>query len=102
MLVGVFADRLNLVEAGQIFPRTTQAGAMSYPYATYTPSPVEIGILVFALAFFATAYTLAERYLPMGGRDAHSFWPWPWVKKHHDHEGDHDAGMSAPGAGGQV
>jgi Ni/Fe-hydrogenase subunit HybB-like protein len=98
MLVGVFADRLNLIEAGQIYPRTTQAGAVSYPYASYTPSPVEIGILIFALAFFATAYTLAERYLHMGGRDSHSFWPWPWVKKHHDHDhqGDRDAGASDP------
>jgi Ni/Fe-hydrogenase subunit HybB-like protein len=98
MLVGVFADRLNLVEAGQIYPRTTMAGAVSYPYANYTPSPVEIGILVFALAFFATAYTLAERYLHMGERNSHNFWPWPWIKKHHDHDhqGDHDAGVSDP------
>ncbi|MEI7743140.1 MAG: NrfD/PsrC family molybdoenzyme membrane anchor subunit [Chloroflexota bacterium] len=98
MLVGVFADRLNLVEAGQIYPRTTVGGAVSYPYASYTPSPVEIGILVFALAFFATAYTLAERYLRMGESDSHSFWPWPWIKKHHelDFEGVHDAGVSDP------
>ncbi len=101
MLVGVFADRLNVVEAGQIYPRTTMAGAVSYPYATYTPSPVEIGILLFAIAFFATAYTLAERYLPMGEGDSHVFWPWPWIKKHHDHAqpGDDDggAGASEPG-----
>jgi Ni/Fe-hydrogenase subunit HybB-like protein len=89
MLVGVFADRLNLIEAGQIYPRTTMAGAVSYPYADYTPSPVEIGILIFALAFFATAYTLAERYLPMGEGDSHVFWPWPWIKKHEDHDHDH-------------
>jgi molybdopterin-containing oxidoreductase family membrane subunit len=89
MLVGVFADRLNLIEAGQIYPRTTMAGAVSYPYADYTPSPVEIGIMIFALAFFAAAYTLAERYLPMGEGDSHVFWPWPWIKKHDDHDHDH-------------
>jgi len=106
MLVGVFADRLNLVEAGQIYPRTTLAGAVSYPYASYAPSLVEIGILVFALAFFAAAYTLAERYLPMGESDSHVFWPWPWIKHHdhaepgdddHDHEAGHDDGQSDPG-----
>jgi molybdopterin-containing oxidoreductase family membrane subunit len=103
MLVGVFADRLNLVEAGQIYPRTTMAGAVSYPYADYAPSPVEIGILIFALAFFAAAYTLAERYLPMGEGDSHVFWPWPWIKKHddHDHHDDHvhpgDAGVADAG-----
>ncbi len=98
MLVGVFADRLNLVEAGQIYPRTTMAGAVSYPYAAYTPSLVEIGILVFALAFFAMAYTLAERYLPMAGGDAHVFWPWPWIKKHHDHAEPGAADHAQPGA----
>ena len=100
MLVGVFMDRLNFVEAGQIYPRTTQAGTVSYPYAAYTPSPVELGILLFALAFFALAYTLAERYLKMGEGDSHIFWPWPWIKPHHDHEhdGEDDHDHKADGA----
>ena len=97
MMVGVFADRLNLVEAGQINPRTTQAGTVSYPYVDYTPSAVEIGILVFGLAFFAFVYTLAERYLNMGEGDSHVFWPWPWIKKHHDHGAGAGAGVADAG-----
>jgi len=72
-LIGVFVDRMTFVSAGQIAPTTTVSGVVSSPYAAYTPSPVEIGILVGAAAFVALAYTLAERYLDLREADAHPF-----------------------------
>ena len=52
-------------------PATAVAGVVSSPWAEYTPSPVEIAIIVGAFAFFALVYTLAERYLPMGEHEGH-------------------------------
>jgi Ni/Fe-hydrogenase subunit HybB-like protein len=88
-LTGVLADRYLFVLAGQIAPTTTAAGTVSYPYASYSPSLVELAIFVGALAFLAFTYTLAERYLDMGETDVHVGINWPWVRRHdttHDHE----------------
>jgi hypothetical protein len=70
-LGGVFWDRLLFVSAAQIAPLTAATGTVSHPYAAYTPSPVEIGILVGAGAFMAFVYTLAERYLDLSESDVH-------------------------------
>jgi hypothetical protein len=51
---------------------------------------VELAIFVGAGAFMAFCYTLAERYLDMGEGDQHTFFPWPWIRKHEAHE-DHPA-----------
>ena len=64
-LVGVFSDRFTFVIGGQIAPVTTVSGVVSSPYASYDPAPVEIAIVVGALALVAFAYTLAERYLDL-------------------------------------
>ena len=69
--VGIIADRMVFVSAGQIAPGTAVAGVVSSPWAEYTPSLVEISIIVGAFAFFALVYTLAERYLPMGEHEGH-------------------------------
>jgi len=69
--LGLFADRMIFVNAGQIAPGTAVAGVVSSPWAEYTPSLVEISIMVGAFAFFALFYTLAERYLPMGEHEGH-------------------------------
>jgi molybdopterin-containing oxidoreductase family membrane subunit len=69
--VGLIADRMIFVSAGQIAPGTAVAGVVSSPWAEYTPSLVEISIIVGAFAFFALVYTLAERYLPMGEHEGH-------------------------------
>ncbi len=94
-LVGVFTDRYTFVTAGQIAPTTTHAGTVSYPYASYAPTLVEVSIFVGALAFLALAYTLAERYLDMGETDVHVGINWPWMRRHdagQDQEGqDHEA-----------
>jgi Ni/Fe-hydrogenase subunit HybB-like protein len=87
ILGGILLDRYLFVAAGQIAPQTAGAGTVSYPYAAYTPTPVEIAILVGAGAFMALLYTLAERYLDMGETDTHVFFAFPWIKKH-DHEAD--------------
>jgi len=71
IFLGLFADRMIFVSAGQIAPATAVAGVVSSPWAEYTPSPVEIAIIVGAFAFFALVYTLAERYLPMGEHEGH-------------------------------
>ncbi len=71
VLVGVFTDRLTFVSAGQAAPVTAISGMVSAPYAAYTPSPVEISILVGAVALVAFVYTLAERYLDLHETDIH-------------------------------
>jgi len=79
--------------AGQIFPTTTAAGTVSYPYASYEPTLVEISLFVGGLALLALAYTLAERYLDMGETDVHVGINWPWVRRHdaaHDPAELHD------------
>jgi molybdopterin-containing oxidoreductase family membrane subunit len=70
-LVGVFADRLSFVAAGQIAPTTAVSGVVSTPYAVYTPSLVEISILVGAIGVVALLYTLAERYLDLRESEIH-------------------------------
>jgi molybdopterin-containing oxidoreductase family membrane subunit len=70
-LVGVFVDRLSFVAAGQIAPTTAISGVVSAPYATYTPSLVEISILVGAVGFVTLLYTLAERYLDLRESEVH-------------------------------
>jgi hypothetical protein len=70
-LVGVFVDRLSFVAAGQIAPTTAISGVVSAPYAVYTPSLVEISILVGAVGFVALLYTLAERYLDLRESEVH-------------------------------
>jgi molybdopterin-containing oxidoreductase family membrane subunit len=71
-IVGVFADRLTFVAAGQIAPDTAASGVVSVPYAAYTPSLVEISILAGAVALVAFLYTLAERYLDLGESEIHA------------------------------
>jgi molybdopterin-containing oxidoreductase family membrane subunit len=70
-LVGVFADRLSFVAAGQIAPTTAVSGVVSTPYAVYTPSLVEISILIGAIGSVALLYTLAERYLDLRESEVH-------------------------------
>ena len=70
-IVGVFADRLTFVSAGEIAPLTATSGVVSAPYAAYTPSLVEISILIGAAALIALLYTLAERYLDLRESDVH-------------------------------
>ncbi len=98
-LTGVLLDRVTFVTAGQIAPTTTAAGTVSYPYASYSPTLVELGIFAGALAFLAFTYTLAERYLDMGETDVHVGINWPWLR-HGDASNDHDAdaGRTDPGS----
>ena len=70
-MVGVFVDRLTFVEAGQLAPVTTVSGVVSTPYAAYSPSPVEIAIVIGAVGLVAFMYTLAERYLDLSESEAH-------------------------------
>jgi hypothetical protein len=74
-LVGVFADRALFVIAGQIVPVTAASGVVSSPYAGYSPSAVEIAIVVGAGAFVALGYTLAERYLDLSESELHFGFP---------------------------
>lgn len=71
ILLGVFADRYTFVVAGQLVPSTAVSGVVSPGYVPYTPSLVEISILLGALAFVAFVYTLAERYLDLRESDFH-------------------------------
>ena len=98
-LAGVLLDRTLFVMAGQISPITTAAGTVSYPYASYVPSLVEVTIIVGAAAFLAFVYTLAERYLDLEEADIHTFFPWPWLRGAHDAADAPDA-HDAPDAQG--
>ncbi|NJD28089.1 MAG: hypothetical protein FIA92_07310 [Chloroflexi bacterium] len=75
VLVGMFVDRFGFVAAGQIAPSTAASGIVAAPYAAYTPSVAEIGIVIGAIAVVGLVYTLAERFLDLsspGGRgDVH-------------------------------
>ena len=71
IFAGVFFDRIIFVSAGQIVPGTAVSGAVSTPYAEYVPSLVEVAIVLGAFGFLGLAYTLAERYLPMGEHVGH-------------------------------
>ncbi len=71
VFVGVFLDRLLFVVAGQMIPTTAVGGVVSIDYVAYTPSLVEISIVVAAFAFIAFVYTLAERYLDLRESDVH-------------------------------
>ena len=71
MFGGVVIDRILFVAAGQIIPTTAVGGVVSDPYVAYTPSLVEISIVVGAFAFIAFLYTLAERYLDMREPEEH-------------------------------
>jgi hypothetical protein len=71
-MLGLFADRAIFVFAGQVAPSTAVAGVASAPFAAYAPSPVELAIVVGAVAALALAYTLAERCLPMGEHSGHA------------------------------
>ena len=68
---GVMVDRTLFVAAGQIMPTTAVGGVVSDGYVAYTPSLVEISIVVAAFAFVAFVYTLAERYLDLREAEAH-------------------------------
>ncbi|HLO36601.1 MAG TPA: NrfD/PsrC family molybdoenzyme membrane anchor subunit [Candidatus Deferrimicrobium sp.] len=69
--VGVFIDRFLFVTAGQLIPTNAVGGVVSTDYVPYTPSLVEISIVVAAFAFVAFVYTLAERYLDMSESEVH-------------------------------
>jgi Ni/Fe-hydrogenase subunit HybB-like protein len=98
-IVGVFADRLSFVSAGQIAPISTMSGVVSVPYAAYTPSLVEISILVGAVGFVATLYTLAERYLDLRETEVHIGFSLP-LRIGRRWAGHHDAALAIdlPGA----
>ena len=53
------------MNTGQVVPATAVSGAVSHPFAEYTPTLVELSIVVGAFAIVALLYTLAERYLDM-------------------------------------
>jgi molybdopterin-containing oxidoreductase family membrane subunit len=71
IFVGAVADRAIFVSAGQVVPGTAVAGVVSTPFAEYGPTLVEISIVLGAFGFLGLAYTLVERYLPMGEHMGH-------------------------------
>ncbi len=75
VMIGMFVDRFGFVAAGQIAPSTAASGIVAEPYAAYSPSLAEIGIVIGSVALVGLVYTLAERFLDLsspGGRgDVH-------------------------------
>jgi molybdopterin-containing oxidoreductase family membrane subunit len=70
-MVGMFVDRIAFVSAGQIAPPSVASGVASAPYAAYSPSLVEIAIVVGAVGLVGLIYTLAERFLDLSEREGH-------------------------------
>lgn len=62
---GIFVDRLIFVTVGQIVPVTTVSGTVSHGQVPYTPTLVEISIVLGAIGFVSLVYTLAERFLDL-------------------------------------
>ncbi len=69
--VGIFVDRIVFVGAGQVAPTTTASGVVAYPLAQYSPSLVEVSIVVGALALVALLYSTAERFLDLSSHGGH-------------------------------
>jgi len=79
-MIGVFTDRMTFVSAGQIAP-TSASGVVTAPWSTYSPSLIEVAILVGAAAFIALGYTLAERYLDLSeSSDVHAYVSLSWIR----------------------
>jgi len=58
-LVGMFANKLNMVQAGQIVP----SQVFNYDnYLKYSPSIIEISVVAGAVAFVVLIYNVAEKY----------------------------------------
>jgi len=58
-IIGMFANKINMVEAGQIVP----AKAIDYEvFIKYSPTIPEIAIILGAISFLIIAYKLAERF----------------------------------------
>ncbi len=70
-MVGIFVDRIDFVSAGQIAPPSVASGTAAAPYAAYSPSLVEIAIVVGAVGLVGFIYTLAERFLDLSERPEH-------------------------------
>lgn len=71
-LLGVVVDRTLFVIGGLIAPTSSSVGGVvSEPYARYIPSPVEVGVIVGAVALVAFVYTFIERYVDLGFYDPH-------------------------------
>ena len=75
IMIGVFVDRLSFVTAAQIAPWGATSGMVSNEYASYFPSPAELGIVAGSIAVVALVYAIAERFLdlssPGGSADVH-------------------------------
>ena len=80
ILAGAFVDRHTFVVAGQIVPTTAVSGVVTTGFVPYTPSPVEVIILLGAAAFVAFVYTLAERYLDLRESDFHVALSLGWLR----------------------
>jgi molybdopterin-containing oxidoreductase family membrane subunit len=65
--VGIFFMRYDLVVAGQLVPMRGGTGPLTGGLLSYSPSGVEIAIVIGALATCMFLYTLAEKLLPLEG-----------------------------------
>lgn len=64
---GIFFMRYDLVVAGQLVPMREGTGALTNGLLSYTPSGVEIAIVIGALTTCMFLYTMAEKLLPLEG-----------------------------------
>ncbi len=64
--VGIYFMRYDLVIAGQLVPMREGVDGLVNGLLSYTPSIVELGIVVGAMAFCLFLYSVAEKMLPLG------------------------------------
>lgn len=69
-LIGLFAARLEYVVGGQVVALVNDP-AYQYPFASYTPSGVEIAVVILGFAVAALLYTLGDRVFDLHELPAH-------------------------------
>jgi molybdopterin-containing oxidoreductase family membrane subunit len=65
VLVGMFAGRFEFVIGGQVVALIQGLQHLQWPFASYSPTFVEIAVVIFAFALCALLYTLGSRKLAL-------------------------------------
>jgi len=66
VLIGMFAARFEYTLGGQIVPVLQDLKHLAYPLGSYSPTFIEIAVMIFAVAVAALLYTLGNRKLELG------------------------------------
>jgi molybdopterin-containing oxidoreductase family membrane subunit len=65
VLIGMFAARFEYTLGGQIVPVLQDLKHLAYPLGSYSPTFIEIAVLIFSIAVAALLYTVGNRKLEL-------------------------------------